>query len=59
MIAVDTFALMAIVLNEPEAEACMSVIEHADQIVISAGTVVEALIVAGRRNVGAEMSEMI
>ena len=59
MIAVDTSALMAIVLNEPESEACMSAIERADRIIISAGTVAEALIVAGRRNISAEMDQMI
>ncbi len=59
MIAVDTSALMAIVLGEPQAEACMAAIEHADELVISAGTVAEALIVAGRRNVGPEVAEMI
>ncbi|KRA97613.1 twitching motility protein PilT [Devosia sp. Root685] len=59
MIAVDTSALVAIVLNEPESEACMSAIETADRIIISAGTVAEALIVAGRRNISAEMDQMI
>lgn len=59
MIAIDTSALMAIVLGEPQAEACMAAIEHADELVISAGTVAEALIVAGRRNVGPEVAEMI
>lgn len=59
MIAVDTSALMAIVLDEPQAEACMSAIEQADELLISAGTVAEALIVAGRRNVGPEVAEMI
>lgn len=59
MIAVDTSALMAIILDEPQAEACMAVIEQADELVISAGTVAEALIVAGRRNVGQEVAAMI
>ena len=39
MIAVDTSALMAIVLDEPQAEACMVAIEAADGLLISAGTV--------------------
>jgi ribonuclease VapC len=59
MIAVDTSALMAIVLDEPQAEACMAALEAEDDILISAGTVAEALIVAARRNVGAEMAELI
>lgn len=50
---------MAIVLDEPEAEACIRVIEAEDTLLISAGTVAEALIVAERRHVGAEMARVI
>lgn len=59
MIAVDTSALMAIVLDEPQAEACMTALETEDEILISAGTVAEALIVSARRNVGEEMAQLI
>ncbi|MEF3366262.1 type II toxin-antitoxin system VapC family toxin [Methylocystis sp. 9N] len=59
MIAVDTSALMAIVLGEPDADACVSVLEAEDDLLISAGTVAEALIVAARRNVGEEMARLI
>jgi ribonuclease VapC len=59
MIAVDTSALMAIVLDEPEADACSVAIEAADILVISAGTIAEALIVSARRNVGEEMGALI
>ena len=59
MIAVDTSALMAILLNEPEADACIAALETADEVLISAGTVAEALIVAGRRQVGAAMTGLI
>ncbi len=59
MIAVDTSALMAIVLNEPDADACIAVLEAEDDLLISAGTVAEALIVSARRNVGAEMAILI
>ena len=59
MIAVDTSALMAIVLNEPEADACITVLETDEDLVISAGTVAEALIVAARRNVGDDMTRLI
>lgn len=59
MIAVDTSALMAIVLDEPEAAACGAVLEAEEDIVISAGTMAEALIVAARRNVGEEMLALI
>jgi ribonuclease VapC len=59
MIAVDTSALMAIALNEKEADACILALEAEDNILISAGTVAEALIVAARRNVGEEMASLI
>ena len=59
MIAVDTSALMAIVLDEAEANACIAVLEKEDNILISAGTIAEALIVAARRNVGEEIASLI
>jgi len=59
MIAVDTSALMAILLNEPEASACADALATNDRIVISAGTVAEALIVAGRRKIDEEMAGLI
>ncbi len=59
MIAVDTSALMAVVLNEKQADACIAALEAEENVLISAGTVAEALIVAGRRNVGEEMAGLI
>lgn len=59
MIAVDTSALMAIVLDDPQAEACIAALESEDRILISAGTVAETLIVSARRNVGAEIARLI
>lgn len=59
MIAVDTSALMAIVLNEPQADACIDALEAESDILISAGTMAEALIVSARRNVGVEMASII
>ncbi len=59
MIAVDTSALMAVVLNEPEADACIGALEVEGDLVISAATVAEACIVAARRNVGDEMARLI
>ncbi|MES2433098.1 MAG: type II toxin-antitoxin system VapC family toxin [Pseudomonadota bacterium] len=59
MIAVDTSALMAVLLGEPQAEACMVALEQSGDLLISAGTVAEALIVAERRNLGAEMTRLI
>ncbi|WP_216644577.1 GmrSD restriction endonuclease domain-containing protein [Candidatus Thiodictyon syntrophicum] len=48
MIAVDTSALMATLLDEQEADAWIAALETADEILISAGTVTEALIVSAR-----------
>lgn len=59
MIAVDTSALMAIVLNEPQADACIAALEAEDAILISAGTVAEALIVSAQRNVNSEVAGLI
>ena len=59
MIAVDTSALMAVVLGEREADACINVLETETEIVISVGTVTEALIVAARRNVAEEVIRLI
>jgi ribonuclease VapC len=58
VIAADTSALMAVVRGEPQADACISVLE-AGSVLISAGTVAEALIVSGRANVGREMLNLI
>ena len=59
MIAVDTSALMAIALDEPEADACIAALEAEDTILISAGTVAEALIVSAQKNVGDEVASLI
>jgi ribonuclease VapC len=59
MIAVDTSALMAIVLGEPEADACVAALAGDDDILISAGTVAEVLVVAARRNVRDEAARLI
>ncbi len=59
MIAVDTSALMAILLREEEAERCKAALVAERQLLISAGTVAEALIVAARRNIAEEMARLI
>lgn len=59
MIIVDTSALMAFLLGEADSDACMDVLEGAEALVISAGTVAEALIVADRRGVGDEMRRLL
>jgi ribonuclease VapC len=59
MIVIDSSALMAIVLDEPEADRCGQALLSEPDLVISAVTLSEALIVAGRRDRGAEMSELL
>jgi ribonuclease VapC len=56
---VDTSALMAILLGEPDAERCIAALEAQSQVMISAGTLAEAMIVAGRRNIGGEMNALV
>jgi ribonuclease VapC len=49
MIAVDTSALVAVLLNEVERDDYLTVLDSADSISISAGTVIEArMVVHGR-----------
>lgn len=59
MIVVDTSALMAIVLDEPSAEGCRSVLLSDNDLALSAVTLAEALIVARRRGKGDEMQALI
>jgi ribonuclease VapC len=59
VIAVDTSALIAIVLREPQAAACQAALEVESGLLISAATLAEVLIVAGRRNIAEEMRRLI
>lgn len=59
VIAVDTSALMAVLLREPEADACTAALDAADDLIISAATLAEALVVAQLRSIRAEMKELI
>ena len=59
MIVVDTSALMAILLDEAGAADCAEALSTDDRVVISAGTLAEALIVAERRGLGTEMTMLI
>jgi ribonuclease VapC len=59
VIVVDTSALMAVLLGEPASDACIAALEAEDEILISAGTVAEALIVAGRRRLADELTALI
>jgi ribonuclease VapC len=59
VIVVDTSALMAVALDEPDAEACSDVLASEADILISAATLAEALIVAGRRQIGDLMERLV
>jgi len=59
VIVVDTSALMAIVLGEKAGDACIDVLAREAEILISAGTLAEALIVAARRQVGDELAALV
>jgi len=59
VIAVDTSALMAILFDESLADACEAALNAESHLLISAGTLTEALIVASARNVRDEMQALI
>jgi len=59
MIAVDTSALMAIILDEAQAGECAAALAHHDRLIISAATILEALIVAQRRGLDDQMRCLI
>ncbi len=50
---------MAIVLDEPLAEACRQILKAETRVIISAATFAEAMIVAGGRGVGNVMARLI
>jgi ribonuclease VapC len=51
VIVLDSSAVLAIVLSEPEAEDCLQAVESADALAMSAVTLSETLIVAKFRGV--------
>ena len=55
----DTSALMAVLLGEPAGVACAAVLSSEARLQISAGTLAEALIVAGNRGIGREMAALV
>lgn len=50
---------MAVLLDEPVGVACVAVLSSEARLQISAGTLAEALIVAGNRGIGSEMAALI
>jgi ribonuclease VapC len=59
VIAVDTSAMMTVALGEPQARPCAAAMNSGDDLVISAVTLAEALIVALGRNVADVMARLI
>ena len=59
MIIIDTSALVAIVLGEPQAKRCLNAVGSEPKLVMSAATLAEALLVSRRRGRGDEMRELI
>ena len=59
MIALDTSALMAILLDEAAAEPCKAALDEEADVVISAGTLAEAMIVARGRGLGEAMKLLL
>ena len=59
MMVLDTSALMALLLSEPESDEIAEVLSGEEPFVISAGTLSEALIVAKRRGVRDELAELL
>jgi ribonuclease VapC len=59
MIVVDTSALMAIILSEPQADACARALGQEGELLMSAGTMTEVLIVSGRRGLADKTAALI
>lgn len=59
MIAVDTSALMSIILHESRSVACSEALAIEDRVLISAGTLAEAMIVSQRKKLDPDMASLI
>jgi ribonuclease VapC len=59
MIVVDTSALIAVVFDEAKAGACSKALEADSEVLISAGTLAECLVVARRRHESQEVERLI
>jgi ribonuclease VapC len=58
-VVLDTSALMAMLLGEPGGHACAAVLGSDAPLLISGGTLAEALIVAANRGIGPEMATLV
>lgn len=59
MIVVDTSAIITILLREAAVDACISALQHDDEIALSAATLTEIFIVAGRRAVAPDAEALL
>lgn len=59
MIVVDSSALIAIILDEPEADSCQAALEMGGALAISAATLVESLIVADGRGLRQNLERLV
>lgn len=59
MIAVDTSALMAMILDKPQEQACEAALASEQEIIISAGTLAECLVVAQRQKLREKITKLI
>lgn len=59
MIVLDTSAALAVLLNEPSATVLLGQLASAERVLISAGTLAEMHIVAGRRGLSEELQEFL
>ncbi len=59
MIVVDSSAPLGIVLGEQLGRACLAVLERESEILMSAATLAELLVVAARRRISSEIGRLI
>jgi ribonuclease VapC len=59
VIVIDTSALMAVLLDEPESNLCIEAMASDSSLAISAGTLAEASIVAGRYGARAALDRLM
>ena len=59
MIAVDTSAILEILLRRPRFDACAGALSDHTDVLISAGTLTELYIVAGQRGLAADLASLM
>jgi ribonuclease VapC len=59
VIVVDTSALMAVLLREPQRDRCLEILGTAPELAMSAGTLTEAFVAAEYRGVGSGMQQLV